>query len=522
MRTSKVEIARFKNRSEREKKAFEYWKTHPVEAVKDWFKVTPEDYQGDILNGVFCNDKDRVAAKSAHGVGKTTTLSWAGWIFLNCYEQSRLVATAPTFPQLHDALWPEYAKWQVQMPDQLQNAWDISGNHIRHKGFPKTWFGVSRTSNKPSNLQGFHGTDIMVQADEMSGIEADVFEVIEGILSEAGEEGKTALLLGMGNPNFNAGEFYNAFHANKELYERFTISGDPAIFSMLDIGEKNGTYLPEHGRVYLSPRVTKKYVETMRKKYGEDGGVFDVRVRGLFPRQEDAAVIPLAWAQRAASIDLPTFDKVAHPVTLVMDVARMGADETVRAAFRQGHLVRMEAWAKTTTEQCVDHLADEIAYWKAHGVEVSQIIIDEPGVGGGVIDAARRRGMSVTPYHGGEGLKQGKDPDDDVRMFANRRARDYWYTRRKFEAGAISIIDDETLINQLASVHYDYNERDKIQVESKRKMRDRLGDDASPDRADVIVMGTAPWYSFNAANTNISEEDIDFGDDRPMMDMELA
>ena len=53
-------------------KAFEYWRRNPVEAVKDWFKVTPEDYQARILNDCFVGDKDRVIAKSGHGVGKTT------------------------------------------------------------------------------------------------------------------------------------------------------------------------------------------------------------------------------------------------------------------------------------------------------------------------------------------------------------------------------------------------------------------------------------------------------------------
>lgn len=523
MRISKKEKQRFQNRTEREKQAFAYWKANPVEAVKSWFKVTPEDYQADILTSVFTGGKDRVAVKSAHGVGKTTTLSWAGHIFLNCFEHSRLVATAPTFPQLHDALWPEYAKWQLRMPDNLKSAWDISGNHIRHKGFPETWFAVSRTSNKASNLQGFHGTDIMIQADEMSGIAPEVFEVIEGTLSEAGEDGKTAFLLCMGNPNFTAGEFYNAFHANKELYERITVSGDPAIFSMIDAEEVNGVYHPQHGRVYLSKRVTRKYVNTMRKKYGETGGVFDVRVRGLFPRQEDSAIIPLEWAQRAAGRDLPNFDKIGDPVTIVMDVARMGADETVRSSFRRGQQVRMDVWAKTTTEQCVDHLWDEVKYWEGLGIAVARIIVDEPGVGGGVVDTGRRRGLNITPYNGGESMKKDKDPEEDCRMFVNRRARDYWHVRRMFETGRISIINDEVLVNQLASVQYGYDDKtDKIKVESKQKMRDRLGDDASPDRADVIVMGSAPWYSFNSAVGLIGEEDIIYGEDRERLDMDLA
>jgi hypothetical protein len=33
--------------------AYANWAKNPVEAVKDWFKVTPDDWQGDVLNGLF-------------------------------------------------------------------------------------------------------------------------------------------------------------------------------------------------------------------------------------------------------------------------------------------------------------------------------------------------------------------------------------------------------------------------------------------------------------------------------------
>jgi hypothetical protein len=127
---------------------------------------------------------------------------------------------------------------------------------------------------------------------------------------------------------------------------------------------------------------------------------------------------------------------------------------------------------------------------------VGRIIVDEPGVGGGVVDAARRAGLPITPYHGGQSVSEANgDPDEDCRMFANRRSRDWWNVRRLFEKGLVHIPDDETLINQIASVKYEYSQNDKIQVETKRKMRERLGEDASPDRADALVMGLAPYYS---------------------------
>ena len=509
-------------RTELEEKAFRFWQANPVEAVKDWFNVVPDDYQGDIINEMFLDGTERLVAKSGHGAGKSATLAWVGWLFLNFYPLSRLVATAPTFAQLNDVLWPEYARWHVNMASGLKDQWYITGNHIRHKANPKVHFGIARTSNRPENMQGFHGTHIMVQCDEGSGVAPPVFEVIEGALSEAGSDHKVAKLIMMGNPNFTGGEFYNAFYKNKALYSRFTLSGDPNLLEDLMI--KQGGDHSEHGRTYFAPRISDKYRETMLAKYGP-GGVYDVRVRGVFPLMDDTAVIPLQWIEEACLIEPPASDDTAHPVTLVMDVARFGGDETTLGAYRQGMpCTDIKAWAKTSTEQCVDILVDAHRYWTALGIRVERIIIDEPGVGGGVVDSARRMNLPITPYNGGETMKTGRDPEEDIRMFANRRSRDWWRARRAFELRQIPMsqcAENEELINQLASVKYDYNEREKIQIESKRKMRDRLGDDASPDRGDNLIMGIAPWYSFKDVNVVVSEQDIYYGEDRPEAQMEF-
>ena len=396
------------------------------------------------------------------------------------------------------------------MPDGLKEQWIISGEHIRAKESPKDWFAVSRTSNRPENLQGFHHQSLMIQCDEASGVPVTVFEVIEGALSESDLPGSEAVLLLTGNPNFTAGEFYNAFYKNSDLYKRYTVTGDPRTEPTANCG-----------KFYVSERVTKKYRKTMERKYGLLGSVYDVRVRGLFPRMDESAVIPLEWAERATTVPLPVFDDVADPFTLVMDVARKGGDETVLGVFRKGHCLEMKAWPITSTEQCVDILMEKFQLIDRQGSRVDRVVIDEPGVGGGVIDSAKRRGLPVAEYNGGVTMKADKDPDEDCRMFANRRTRDWWTVRRVMEVNGMHIPDDDTLVAQLASVQYDYNEREKILAESKRKMRDRLGDDASPDRADVIVMGVAPWYSYNAGVFTVDPTDVFYGVDRPQYDMDF-
>lgn len=498
-------------------KALAYWAANPVEAVKDWFGASLEDYQGDIIHSLLAPGntmQPRVAAKSSHGVGKTTTLAWAGWIFLNTRVMSKLVATAPTAHQLLDILWPEFSKWHARMPAEISNMWEMSATHIRckHKqngvDYGRNWFATARTSNKPDNMQGFHEDHIMVLVDEAPGVAANIFEVIEGILSNAEEKGQEAILAMAGNPTQTAGEFFNSFHKNSDLYSRFTISGDPN--SKPDRGA---------GKFYYSKRVSKKYRDNMAKKYGLESMVYDVRVRGLFPTMADDVVIPLEWAEKAQFVPLPHFDDVADPITLIMDVARFGGDKTTLAVQRGGHVLSLDTWPKTSGNKCCDIMVEAYKYgaFGVGKVPVSRVIVDEPGVGGPVIDMMIRAGIPVIPYNGGLTMKKDVDAADDVRMFFNRRARDWWALRRKMELGLIHIPENEELVNQLASVKYDYFV-EKIKVETKGDMRDRLGDGASPDEADTIVMGNAPFSGVG----NIPEMDLTdlsnpalFGEDRP-------
>jgi hypothetical protein len=507
--------------TERDRKAMTYWAANPVEAVKDWFGVTPDDWQGDSLNGFMGSNArfDRAAIKSGHGPGKTAFEAWAGWVFLNVYEDSRVVATAPTLHQLSDILWAEYAKWHARMPEGLRDRWSISGNHIRSRieNKEKLWFATARTSNKSANLQGFHGTHIFIQVDEASGVPQDVFEVIEGALSEAGEEGKVAKLLLAGNPNFTAGELYDAFKRNRDLYERLTVTGDPLLLDRLGVAQ--GFEHRDNGRVYFSRRIKPKYRQTIESKYGIDSAVYDVRVRGMFPRLDDSAVIPYEWAERASGLVVPHFDQMAHPVTLVLDPAREGGNETVLGSFRGGIPVEpLIGRAKSSAFKDANLVEDRILYWKEQGIQVLEVIVDEPGIGGDTIKELQRRDVAVKPYHGGKLLESGRDPDDEVRTFGNRRARDWWNVRRLLELNRLPLPADEVLVAQLASLQYYYNKQEKIVVESKQDLKDRLGKEASPDRGDVIVMGCAPWHSFNEANTSISDQDVFLGEDRPQLE----
>lgn len=490
--------------------ALKHWGRNPVEAVKDWFGVTPEPYQAEALTQLFKGQSARVAMKSAHGVGKTTTMCWAGWIFLTTRPLSRVPATAPTANQLMDILWPEFGKWLMRMPDELKEQWISSATHIRHKKYSDTWFATARTSNKPDNMQGFHNDNVLILVDEAPGVMQTIYEVIEGIMSNADDHGQEARILLAGNPTSTSGEFYNAFTKNKHLYTRITVTGDSTTkFQDLD------------GKTFMSNRVSERYRLTMKAKYG-DGGVYDARVRGLFPRSADNVVIPFEWADKAQYVEVPHFDKIAHPVTIVMDVARAGGNKTTLGLYRNGHCISMFAWPKTNTNECANILLDAYKHG-SYGIGDllrGPVIVDEPGVGAGVIDVAINLGVPIVPYNGSAKFIVGVDPEEHIRMFYNRRARDWWLLRRRLEQGLSKIPVSEDIVNELASVQYDYR-NEKILVESKRDMVERLGEDASPDYADNLVMGLTPFLGVKSHAKWEDGIDVHFGSDRATAGMDF-
>jgi hypothetical protein len=123
----------------------------------------------------------------------------------------------------------------------------------------------------------------------------------------------------------------------------------------------------------------------------------------------------------------------------------------------------------------------------------SDVVIDVPGVGGGVVDRLAELELPVTPYNGGEA------PIERER-FVNAPAEDYWTLRERFEQGAVDIDpDDEKLAAQLGSIKWGIDSRGRIKIESKDDMRKRGL--PSPDPADAMAIALAGRA--NAAPMNV-------------------
>ena len=84
--------------------------------AREVIRYEPDTWQADTLLDLADPTCWRVSVRSGQGVGKTATEAVALLWFLSCFPYARVVATAPTRPQLNDVLRSEVAKWQSQSP----------------------------------------------------------------------------------------------------------------------------------------------------------------------------------------------------------------------------------------------------------------------------------------------------------------------------------------------------------------------------------------------------------------------
>ena len=112
------------------------------------------------------------------------------------------------------------------------------------------------------------------------------------------------------------------------------------------------------------------------------------------------------------------------------------------------------------------------------------ITVDEPGLGGGVIDALEALGVTVRPYNGGRtASRRGQE------RFANIRAESYSNLQTRLERGTIALPPDDMLADELCAIRWRPATDGRLELESKEELRARLG--RSPDRADALAMAFA-------------------------------
>jgi hypothetical protein len=343
--------------------------------VREVWAAEPWDYQEDALRA-FSRGERRIAFRSCHGVGKTTLLAWLAIIMLLTRWPQKTAVTAPTKGQLEDALLAETKEWIARLPEQLRDLFNVTQHKIELKESTSSSFLTAKTARaeSPEALQGVHSANVLLMADESSGVAEQVFEAAVGSMSG---EGATTVLAG--NPVRTSGFFFEAFHSMKDLWHCIHVTGAP------------GTQNPKDPHSYYSPNVTADYLHQVERTYGKDSNAWRVRALGEFPRTDSDTIIPFELIELAQMRDILIPPRLSEVWGL--DVARFGDDKN--ALVRRN---RLEVLPLLQTWEGVDLMITAGRVKREYDIaefKPDLIMIDEIGLGAGVLDRLRELGLPV-------------------------------------------------------------------------------------------------------------------------------
>lgn len=436
----------------------EAWRMDPVMFVQETMGVELDTWQKVFLRAI--NTHNRVSCRSGHGVGKSACISWVIMWFLFTRYPTKVIVTAPKADQLSDVIWSEVAIWRRRLPALMMDNLIIQSEAIYIAGLQKENFAVARTARKeiPEGLQGQHSPNQLCICEEASGIPEGSFDVIEGAMTTPGA--KLALI---GNPTRLKGYFYNSFHKDKKRFYRMHVSSEKA---------KN---------------VDKEWLAYMQGKYPRTSNTYRVRVMGEFPTEDESAVIPLWLAEEARYRDI--LPSTLYRPIWGLDVARYGDDSTAlakRCGDRQMEPVKTYFGLSVT--QVADLVIDEYELVRTLTPELKpQLInVDVIGLGAGVYDILNDRGLPVVPVNVSEA------PSTKEQYF--RKRDELWFRVREWlETQRVSLCEnDEELIDDLTTPHYEVLDRGMKKVESKKEIKARGR--SSPDRGDAFMLTFASGY----------------------------
>ncbi len=399
-------------------------------------------YQVDVLRRVLAG-RD-VTWRASHGVGKTTTMAVAVFLFLTLNPDSKVVTTAPTWYQVSTVMWKEIGKWHTRF--RFKAYWDLSSVKLQSTARPSTWFAVGRAAARPENMEGFHSPKLLFIVDEAKGVSDSIFDAVDGALSTEGGQ-----RVYVSTPGSRTGKFYESHHGR--------------IANLFDVVHTDGE---------TAERVSRRWIETKKLEWGDESPIYIAKVRGEFPQEGDDVLYRLSWVDAANDAFEETTDgraiteggtpAVVHAshYAIGCDVARFGLNETVAIGGSLSRVDMLSRWARAATTDTTAKLIGLRNEVEASGRHVDLIAVDDSGLGGGVTDQLRQASIPV------EGVLFG-GATADKEHFANLKAEMAWQLRNALDAnwraradrkpGTFALLASDKLKGQLCAMRYRYLQR---------------------------------------------------------------
>lgn len=199
----------------------------------------------------------------------------------------------------------------------------------------------------------------------------------------------------------------------------------------------------------------------------------------------------LISAKDVRSAQTQKISSSTSPLIIGVDVARYGDDKTV-LCYRRGRLCfKLKEYSHLDTVELANMLTAIIK-----DDNPARIFLDMGNTGAGVYDILKDRGFAKIVH----GINFGGKAMNSDRYF-NKRAEmwaeaNIWLKSEQ----PVELVADDELLDDLCSVNKGYDSQGRLQLESKDKVKERIG--RSPDKADAFVLTFAePVYDTGKVQT---------------------
>lgn len=358
--------------------------------------------QRDILRSI--RDNENTAVRACHGSSKTFTAAEIAVWFLNCFENSKVITTAPTFTQVVELLWAEinniYRTSRVELEGECQTL------KIKDPKNP-THYAIGFSTDKPYRAEGWHAPAILFIFDEAKGIPQWLWDSVRGLMTG----GICRWLAISTTDGVSVGEnLYKIFNGTKEKWGKLNISSydSPYVtgekFRYIDIPDTNH---PEKFSIkYIKPEkltiqiASPKYIEKCEISWGKDSVLFLTKVRGEIVDIGADTIIKLSQIKQMITNHAdPKFDNQGQEEAGI-DVAYGGTDDTV---FFKRKGLKITGYRVITSKELpsvekLEYVADELEVFVGHNKKM-KLKIDDTGVGGGLTSIMQRRRYKVVPIN---------------------------------------------------------------------------------------------------------------------------
>lgn len=410
----------------------------------------------------------QIARTSGHGIGKSALIAWIILWAISTFEDTKGVVTANTENQLKTKTWAEVSKWHRMFIARQFFKMTATALFAADPLHEREWRidMVPWSERNTEAFAGLHnqGKRILLLMDEASAIPDLIWEVSEGALTDKNTQ---IIWIVFGNPTKNKGRFRECFAGGKFAHRWRSDTIDSRTV----------------------PITNKEQIQKWIDDYGEDSDFVRVRVRGVFPRVDAESFIPFELANNAVEREII---EQGGAIVLGVDVGRFGDDPSViyPRCGRDAVTRPIEIFYGLDTMTFAGKVA--ATFIRTHA---TVCMVDEGGVGGGVVDRLRQLQIPVI------GVDFGSKPDDfnsDGTKYANKRAEIWGALRDWLKGGSIQNIstgENVSLIDELVAPTFGLNKAEAIQLESKKEMRAR--GIPSPNVADALACTFAyPSFEF--------------------------